>query len=86
MEHVSAVAEEVKKDCKVHLTLRWMNTLTSYLEDSSQNSEVCTPVFTALSGKHSFATIRAVTGIVHSPVWIDMELELDILKKLKESD
>ena len=46
-----------------------MNTLTSYLEDSSQNSEVCTPVFTALSGKHSFATIRAVTGIVHSPVY-----------------
>ena len=124
-----------------------MNTLTSYLEDSSQNSEVCTPVFTALSGKHSFATIRAVTGIVHSPVYnfaqsesynfaqpvdvqekilpedddtlfrmwgaalcqmiklrkdtlsekkgkrkitsqskIDMELELDILEKLKESD
>ena len=29
MEHLSAVAEEAKKDHKVHLTLRWMNTPTS---------------------------------------------------------
>ena len=69
MEHVSAVAEEAKKDRKLHLTLRWMNTLTSYLEGSSKNSEVCAPVFTDLSINHSSATIRAVTGIVHSLVY-----------------
>ena len=43
MEHVSAVEAQVKRDRKVRLTLRWMNTLSSYLEDSSQNSKVCTP-------------------------------------------
>lgn len=69
MEHVSAVAEEEKKDRKLHLTLRWMNTLTSYLEGSSKNSELCAPVFTDLSINHSSATIRAVTGIVHSLVY-----------------
>ena len=45
IELVSTVAEDVKKDRKVHLTLRWMNTLTSYLDGSSQNSKACTPVF-----------------------------------------
>ena len=69
MDNVSAVEAQVKRDRKVHLTLRWMNTLPSYLEDSSQNSKVYTPVFTDLSSKHSSATIRAVTGIVHSLVY-----------------
>ena len=69
MEHVSAVEAQVKRDHKVHLTSRWMNTLSSYLEHSSQNSKVCTPVFTDLSSKRSSATIRAVTGIVHSLVY-----------------
>ena len=65
-ELVSTVAEDVKKDSKVHLTLRWMNTTTSYLDGSSQNSKVCTPVFTDLSSKHSSATIRAVIGVLYS--------------------
>jgi len=69
MECVSAVAEEVKEDRKVHLTLRWMKTLTSYLEDSSQNSEVSTPVFTDSFSKHLSATIQAVTRVVHSLVY-----------------
>ena len=69
MEHVSAVEAQVKRDHKVHLTLRWMNTLSSYLEHSSQNSKVCTSVFSDFSSKHSSATIRAVIGIVQSLVY-----------------
>ena len=55
-----------ENDRKVHLTLRWMDTKTSYLDGSSQNSKACTPVFTDLSSKHSSATIRAVIGIFRS--------------------
>ena len=66
IEFVSTVAEDVKRDRKAHLTLRWMNTKIGYLEGSSQNSMACTPVFTDLSSKHSSATIRAVIGIFHS--------------------
>ena len=51
-ELVSTVAEDVKKDGKVHLTLQWMNSINSYLDGSTQNSKVCTPVFTDLSSKH----------------------------------
>ena len=58
--------ENVKKDCKVHLALRLMDIITSYLHGFSQNSKMWTPVFINFSSKHSSATIRAVIGIVHS--------------------
>ena len=66
IEFVSTVAEDVEKDRNVHLTLRWMNTKTSYLDGSSQNSKACTPVFTDSSDEHSSATIRAAIGNFHS--------------------
>ena len=66
IEFVSTVAEDVKKDRKGHLPLRWMNTKTSYLDGSSQNSKACTPVLTDLSSKHSSTTIRAAIGNFHS--------------------
>ena len=43
-----------------------MNTTTSYLDGSSQNSKTCTSVFTDLSSKHSSATFRAAIGNFHS--------------------
>ena len=52
IELVTTVAEDIKKDRKAHLILRWI-TITANLNGSSQNSEACTAVFTDLSSKHS---------------------------------
>ena len=66
---LSGVAEDVKKDRKVHLAIRWVNSLNSYLDGLSENAMVCRPVYTELSKEYSSVTIRAVTGILHSLVY-----------------
>ena len=45
IELVSTVVEDVKKDRKVHLTLRWMNTINQLPRRLVSNSKACTPVF-----------------------------------------
>lgn len=64
---LSGVAEDVKKDRKAHLALRWINSLNSYLDGSSDNAKVCSPVFTDLFGEYSSGT--TVKGILHSLVY-----------------
>ena len=66
---VSAVSKDVKKDRKAHLCLRWVRSLNSFLDGSSENSNVCRSVFAELATKYSSSTIRAVTGILHSLVY-----------------
>ena len=66
---VSEIAKAVKKDRKAHLSLRWMKSLNSYLDSSSNNSKVCNAVFHDLANEYSSSTIRAVTGILHSLVY-----------------
>lgn len=66
---VSDIAKEVKKDKKARLTLRWMESLNSYLDRSSDISKICSLVFSELENEHSSSTIRAVTGILHSLVY-----------------
>ena len=69
-EIVSTVAEDVKKDLKARLILRWMDATTSYLDSISTAIGPkfnLISVFTDLSSKHSSATIyRVVLGIAHS--------------------
>ncbi|KAL9984460.1 hypothetical protein ACROYT_G006754, partial [Oculina patagonica] len=66
---LSDITKEVKKDKKARLTLRWMESLNSYLDRSSDISKICSPVFSELENEHSSSTIRAVTGILHSLVY-----------------
>lgn len=66
---VSEIAKDIKKDRKAHLTLRWVNSLNSYLDRSSANSTVCSAVFSELEIEYSSSTIRAVTGLLHSLVY-----------------
>ena len=42
---ISEIANDFKKDKKAYLSLRWMTSLNSYLDRSSNNSNVCTAVF-----------------------------------------
>ena len=44
IEIFSGVAEDEKEDRKAHLAIRWINSLNSYLEGSSDNAKVCSPV------------------------------------------
>ena len=44
IEILSGDAEEEKKDRKAHLAIRWINNLNSYLDGSSDNAKVCSPV------------------------------------------
>lgn len=46
-----------------------MRSLNSFLDGSSENSNVCRSVFADLATKYSSSTIRAVTGILHSLVY-----------------
>ena len=66
---ISEIANDFEKDRKAHLSLRWMTSLNSYLDRSSNNSNVCTAVFQDLANEYSSSTIRAVTGILHSLVY-----------------
>ena len=66
---VSEISKDVKKDRKAHLSLRWVQSLNSFLDGSSANSNVCRSVFAELVTKYSSSTIRAVTGILHSLVY-----------------
>ena len=66
---VLEISKDVKKDRKAHLSLRWMRSLNSFLDGSSENSNVCSAVFAELASKCSSSTIRAVTGILHSLVY-----------------
>ena len=62
IELLSAVAGDVKKDRKAHLAIRWINSLNTYLDGSSDNVKVCSPVKIDFSDGFSSGTIRAVTG------------------------
>ena len=66
---VSEVSNDSKRDRKAHLAIRWTESLNSYLDPSSENSNACSAVFNNLSTEHSSSTIRAVTGILHSLVY-----------------
>ena len=66
---VLEISKDMKKDRKAHLYLRWMRSLTPFLDGSSENSNVCGAVFAELATKYSLSTIRAVTGILHSLVY-----------------
>lgn len=66
---ISEIANDVKRDRKAHLSMRWMTSLNSYLDRSSNNSKVCSAVFQDLANECSSSTIRAVTGILHSLVY-----------------
>lgn len=66
---ISEIANDVKRDKKAHLSMRWMTSLNSYLDRSSNNSKVCSVVFQDLANECSSSTIRAVTGILHSLVY-----------------
>ena len=66
---VSEVGKGVKKDRKAHLTMRWMKSLNSYLDGSSDNANMCRFLFTGLPSDSSIGTIRSVTGIIHSLVY-----------------
>ena len=66
---VLEISKDVKKDRKAHLSLCCIRSLTSFLDGSSENSNVCSAVFVELAAKYSSSTIRAVTGILHSLVY-----------------
>ena len=66
---ISEIANDFKKDRKAHLSLCWMTSLNSYLDRSSNNSNVCTAVFQDLANEYSSSTIRAVKGILHYLVY-----------------
>ena len=80
---VSAVSKDVKKDRKAHLCLRWVRSLNSFLDGSSENSNVCRSVFAELATKYSSSTIRVVTGILHSLVSILLKQKHTTLPNLK---
>ena len=50
---VLEISKDVKKDRKAHLSLRWMRSLNSFLDGSSENSNVCSAVFAKLTTKYS---------------------------------
>ena len=66
---ISEIVNDFKKDKKAHLSMRWIASLNSYLDCSSNNSKVCNAVFHDLANEYSSSTIQAVTGILHSLVY-----------------
>ena len=45
---VLEISKDVKNERKAHLYVRWMRSLTSFLDGSSENSNVCSAVFAEL--------------------------------------
>lgn len=81
---VSDITKEVKKDKKAHLTLRWMESLNSYLDRSSDISKICSAVFSKLENEHLSSKIWAVTGILRSLVYDFAQTELYNLAQLPD--
>ena len=54
---VSAISKDLKKDRKAHLSLCWVKSLNSFLDGSSENSNVCRSVFAELATKYLLSMV-----------------------------